>query len=224
MGDSAIDAFVAAAKAGAKPMLGAQRSRPVSTGRLIFALDATASRQPTWDLAASVTFEMFREVGGLDVQLCFYRGLEFRAFDWVSNPARLTAFMGQIRCLTGYTQISKVLDHARAEDAKRKVGALAFIGDAVETIADRPQALIDAAGSLGLPAFMFQEADDPEVEAVFKGVASASGGAWARFQPGAGKDLAAMLKAAAVYAAGGAKALEGRTDPASRLMLAQMRK
>src|SRR6516165_9316393 len=47
------------------------------TGRLIFALDATASRQPTWDTACQLQAEMFREVSGigpLDVQLVYYRG------------------------------------------------------------------------------------------------------------------------------------------------------
>jgi hypothetical protein len=47
-------------------------------GRLIFALNATMSRQPTWDQACHLQAEMFREaaaVGGLDLQLAYYRGL-----------------------------------------------------------------------------------------------------------------------------------------------------
>src|SRR5262247_1762928 len=47
-------------------------------GRLIFALDATMSRQPTWDTACRLQADMFREaaaIGGLDVQLVYYRGL-----------------------------------------------------------------------------------------------------------------------------------------------------
>jgi hypothetical protein len=32
-------------------------------GRLIFALDATASRQPTWDTACELQADMFREAG-----------------------------------------------------------------------------------------------------------------------------------------------------------------
>ena len=46
-------------------------------GRLIFALDATVSRQPTWDQACHIQAEMFQEteaLGGLDVQLVYYRG------------------------------------------------------------------------------------------------------------------------------------------------------
>src|SRR5215470_6359116 len=68
--------------------------RPAPTGprsRLIFALDATMSRQPTWDTACKLQGEMFMEaqaIGGLDVQLIYFRGLgECRASRWVSEPA-----------------------------------------------------------------------------------------------------------------------------------------
>jgi hypothetical protein len=129
----AVDAFVAAAKVGTKPMLGtgSQPSPRPSSGRLIFALDATASRQPTWDMATGITCEMLREAGGLEAQLRYFRGAdEFRAFDWVSDSARLVRFMGSIRCQSGPTQIGKVLGLALTETERRKVGALVFVGDA----------------------------------------------------------------------------------------------
>src|SRR5258707_8615943 len=46
-------------------------------GRIIFALDATMSRQETWDTACKLQAEMFREDaagGGRQFQLVFYRG------------------------------------------------------------------------------------------------------------------------------------------------------
>ena len=56
------------------------------------------SRAPTWDMALKLQGEMFaavKEVGGLDVQLIYFRGLgECRASKWVSDPdalARLDA-------------------------------------------------------------------------------------------------------------------------------------
>jgi hypothetical protein len=221
---NAVDEFVAAAKAGTKPMLGTNSPPRTSSGRLIFALDATASRQATWDMAAGLTYEMFREVGGLDVQLCYYRGFgEFRAFDWVSDSARLVRFMGAIRCWSGLTQISKVLEHAKAENGRAKVGALVFIGDACEPAFDRPEALREQARSLGVSVFMFQEGGDPEVKRIFGEIASLSGGACARFEPGAAKQLAAMLKAVAIYATGGIATLAGRKDEASVLLLEQMK-
>jgi hypothetical protein len=197
---------------------------------LIFGLDATASRQPTWDIAAGITAEMFREaasIGGLEIQLCYFRGGEFRPFEWTSSAARVTAFMGSLRCQTGQTQIHRVLAHAEIETMKRKVGALVFVGDAIEHFHDNPEALRKAARSLGaakVPVFMFQEGDSADVQRVFADIAALSGGAYARFSQGAAKELAAMLNAAAAFAAGGAAALAARGDQASVLLLGQMRK
>ena len=91
-------------------------------GRLIFALDATMSRQPTWDTACALQADMFREaasVGGLDIQLVYFRGLtECRASSWVAAGDKLAALMGRIDCRGGHTQIGKVLDHARREHAE----------------------------------------------------------------------------------------------------------
>ncbi len=44
-------------------------------GKLVFAMDATMSRQPSWDAALQTQAEMFREagrIGGLDVQLVYF--------------------------------------------------------------------------------------------------------------------------------------------------------
>src|SRR3954470_24892120 len=88
-------------------------------GRLIFALDATMSRQPLWDTACKLQGDMFREaaaIGGLDVQLVYYRGLgECGASAWVSEAQRLGGLMTRIACRGGHTQIGKVLAHARRE-------------------------------------------------------------------------------------------------------------
>src|SRR6185437_4360379 len=94
-------------------------------GRLIFALDATMSRQPTWDSACTLQADMFREasgIGGLDIQLVYFRGLnECRASGWVTQSQRLAELMSHIDCRGGQTQISKVLSHARQEHAAKKV-------------------------------------------------------------------------------------------------------
>ena len=184
---------------------------PGQRGRLIFALDATMSRQPTWDTACRLQADMFREagtVGGLDVQLVYYRGLaECRASPWVAEPQRLGALMSRIDCRGGHTQIGKVLNHARRENDRRKVAVLVFIGDAMEESLDD---LCAAAGELGLrnvKAFMFQEGYDPVSERAFREIARLTGGAFCRFAPGAAHELAELLRAAAAYAAGGMKAL-----------------
>ena len=65
------------------------------TGRLIFAMDATASREPTWDSACQIQGEMFdatAALGGLQVQLVYYRGFgQCRASRWVKDRGRWCA-------------------------------------------------------------------------------------------------------------------------------------
>jgi hypothetical protein len=180
-------------------------------GRLVFALDATMSRQPTWDQACVLQADMFREaaaVGGLDIQLLYYRGLaECRASPWVAEPARLGELMSRIDCRGGHTQIGKILAHARRENDKGKVGALVFVGDAMEESLDD---LCAGAGELALsnvPAFMFQEGYDPVCEQAFREIARLTRGAYCRFSPGAAHELGELLRAAAAYAAGGMRAL-----------------
>ena len=148
-----VDAFLA-------KMRGLSIQPAANGGRLIFALDATASRQPTWDTACQLQAEMFREataIGSLSVQLVYYRGLsECRASRWVSRPEQLSGLMEQIDCRPGHTQLGKVLTHARRETELLKVQALVFVGDALEENPDNAGEL----GRLGVPAFMFQEGHD----------------------------------------------------------------
>jgi hypothetical protein len=200
-----IDAFLAHVKSLAPG------TAPGRRGRLIFALDATMSRQPTWDSACRLQADMFREaasIGGLDIQLVYYRGLaECRASQWISQPERLGELMSRIDCRGGHTQIGKVLVNARRESEKMKVQALVLVGDAMEESLDD---LCAAAGELGLrsvPAFMFQEGGDPVCEHAFREIARITRGAYCRFAPGAAHELGELLRAVAAYAAGGLKAL-----------------
>ena len=189
-----------------------ERTAPTgSRGRLIFALDATMSRQPTWDTACKLQSEMFLEaqaIGGLDVQLVYFRGMnECRASRWVSEPAALAALMEQIDCRGGHTQIRKVLVHGRHETEKAKVQALVYVGDAMEEAVDDLCARAGELGLHGVPAFVFQEGNDPEVETAFREIARLTRGAYCRFNAGAAHELRELLRAVAAYAAGGMKAL-----------------
>lgn len=180
-------------------------------GRLIFALDATASREGTWARAQALHAEMFNAsaaLGGLEVQLVYYRGMgECRASAWTGSPDRLLGLLGKVACVGGETQIGKVLRHALAEAAKGRVHALVFVGDCMEEDVD---ALCAQAGELGLrgvPAFMFHEGDDAVAARAFAQIAKLSGGACCRFDAAAPDQLRALLRAVAVFAAGGRKAL-----------------
>ena len=140
-----------------------------------------------WDSACRLQADMFREaaaIGGLDVQLVYYRGLaECRASRWVSQAERLGSLMERIDCRGGHTQIGKIIAHAKRETQVTKVQALVFVGDAMEEKLDH---LCHAAGELGLlgvPAFMFQEGDDPITEQAFREIARLTRGAYCRFDP-----------------------------------------
>ena len=216
---AAIDAFVRHARAVARPSDAA--------GRLVLALDATMSRQPTWDLACRLQGEMFDavgKVGTLDVQLVYFRGFgECRASRFVRDTASLKDLMTRIDCRGGRTQIGKVLSHALKENERGKIGALVYIGDAMEENVDE---LADKAGRLGLhgiPAFCFQEGHDPAAEAAFKEIARLSKGAWFRFDRSSADALSRLLSAVAVFATGGVKALEARGRSEDRQMIEHLR-
>ena len=200
-----IDAFLRKAAEIPPPQKAGER------GRLIFALDATASRQPTWDRACQLQGQMFREtasLGGLEVQLCYYRGFgEFTATPWTADTDRLLRRMTGVTCLGGLTQIARVLEHAVAETGTRRVNALVFVGDCMEEDVDVLGHLAGRLGILGVPAFVFQEGHDSRAEQAFRQIARLSNGAWCRFDAASARHLRDLLSAVAVYAAGGRKAL-----------------
>jgi hypothetical protein len=180
-------------------------------GRLIFALDATASREPSWDRACRIQGEMFEAtaaLGGLDVKLVFYRGFaECKASRWMTNAVELLRAMSAVSCIGGETQIERVLDHAIAETRKRKVNAVVFVGDAMEENVDRLCQLAGELGLLGTPVFVFHEGGDPVAGAAFRQIAKLSRGAYLSFDLASADRLKALLAAVAVYAAGGYRAL-----------------
>jgi hypothetical protein len=199
-----VAAFVAKARA-------LSPHAPGARGRLIFALDATMSRQPTWDMACALQADMFREaaaLGSLDIRLVYYRGYnECRASGWISDSTKLATLMSKIECRGGDTQIGRVLTDARREAVASGVRAVVFVGDATE---EKVDALCAKAGELGMlkvPVFLFQEGDDAAAERAFREIARLTGGAWCRFDPGAAAQLRELLRAAAAYAAGGREAL-----------------
>lgn len=222
--DSEIDAFVRKMKAVTPSQSGARR------GRLIFAMDATMSRQPTWDMALKLQADMFTQVkaiGGLDVQLVYFRSFdECRASPWVSDAGKLARLMTSVRCLGGYTQIARVLKHARREAENQAVNALVYVGDCMEENVDELAALAGELGILGVPAFLFQEGDDRMAETAFREIARLTRGAYCRFDSGSAAQLRELLSAVAAYAAGGQAALEdfSKGGRQARLLLEQIRR
>ena len=206
-------------------------SKPRQRGNLLFALDATASRERTWDTASQLQASMFLEVvgiGGLDLQLIYFRGMrgvnaECKASRWISDPVALARLMAKIKCATGYTQIERVLSHASRETSQRKIGAVVYVGDACE---EHPETLMKPAyelGGLGVPVFMFQEGQDSITRDRFQKIAEATHGAYHSFDQGSAKLLGELLKAVAAFAVGGVLALERQGSDAAKRLLGQIR-
>ncbi|MEM6682399.1 MAG: VWA domain-containing protein [Pseudomonadota bacterium] len=175
--------------------------------KLIFALDATMSRQPTWAIATEQQAEMFaaaQDVGGLNVQVMFFRGQgELRKSSWTTSPAQLADKMSKVTCRGGYTQIARVLRDVEHSARRDKVKALVYVGDAAE---ENPDLLCELAAQLallGVKIFMFQEGDSPNVTALFKELARISGGAYGQFDHNSAGRLRALLRAVGAYTAGG---------------------
>jgi hypothetical protein len=205
-GKAAVDAFLE--KVSATPVT----KSAGESGRLIFAMDATASREHAWDRACHIQGEMFKEtaaLGGLDIQLCYYRGFgEFNASPWLSSSDEMLKRMTSVYCRGGFTQIEKVLHQAIKQTKQQKVHALVFVGDCMEEEVDHLCQLAGELGMLGVPAFMFHEGAEPVAQRAFKQIAQLTRGAYCSFDATSAGQLRDLLNAVAVYAAGGRPALQ----------------
>lgn len=197
------------------------RERPAAApsekpGRLVFAMDATASREPSWDRACQIQGEMFSEtaaLGGLSVQLAYYRGFgEFKASSWLTETATLLREMTGVFCLGGQTQIGRLLKHVIAETKKERVQAVVFVGDAFEEDIDAVCHQAGELGVLGVPVFVFHEGSDPLARRAFEQIARLTKGACCPFDAGSAQQLRDLLGAVAVYAAGGRRALQNFSE------------
>jgi hypothetical protein len=212
----AAQAFLAATRRIAQP----------AAARLVFGLDATASREATWDAAAGLQGEMFKAVpGGLAVQLVYFGGVDRpRAGPFLTSGSTLARYMTTIRCRSGNTQIAGILRHVASEHARQPIAALVYIGDTVE---EEPETLYGLAKTIApVPAFMFWENlpdSASRTAATFKQIASITGCAMLEFNRSAPQRLAGLLGAIGAYAAGGVKALEAKGTAEARLLLGYLR-
>ena len=214
-----VSAFVNKARA-LKQFAGAQ-------SRLIFAMDATASRQPTWDYASQLHHTLFdaaAEDKSLSLQLCFFRGLgEFSASSWLNDPESLKAQLSSVHCVGGATQIATLLRHYLYEGSQSPaLKALVFIGDAVEESLDELRGLAIQCRLKELPILVFQEGRDAKANEAFKLIATLSGGAHLQFDDASSGKLRDLLRAAVKFTTGGRKALQNGSNESDKLLLKQL--
>ena len=178
-----------------------------SSGRLLFAMDATASREHAWDMACQIQADMFmttQAIGALEISLCYYRGYgEFHAFDWTTQAAKLRDQMLQVHCLAGQTQIKRTLEHALRNCSQQKIKAVVFVGDCFEESTDDVATVAGKLGMLGVPVFVFHEGHDTAARTAFKHIAQLSNGAYCPFDQNSVAQLKELLCAVAAYAVGG---------------------
>jgi hypothetical protein len=196
-------------------------------GRLAFIVDATASREAAWDLASKLQAEMFEAaatLGTLQLQLTFFRGAgsaaECKHSPWISDGRKMAELMGKISCRGGFTQIQRALRHVAGEHRRQPISACVYIDDQCEEDAGT---LIDAVSGLDVKLFVFGEGADANATPIFKELARATGGAYAPFDAGSAAQLRELLRAVAVFAAGGLAALQDRHNEAAIKLLTQMR-
>ena len=220
---STVDAFVREVE-----RLPSTSGRP-GRGRLLFGMDATASREPTWDHACSIQGEMFvaaDTLGGLDVRLAFYRGFdELKVSRWTSDGRELARLMGAVRCLAGRTQIGRLLRYAGDQRRDSRLDAVVFVGDCCEEDVDQVGHEAGQLGLLGLPVFVFQEGDDRIASRLFPQIAKLTRGAYCKFDRNSPDQLKRLLGAVAAYAAGGREALlkYGKEKGVAALLTNQMK-
>ena len=200
-----VAAFLAKVKAMPTARPGGQ------AGRLIFAMDATASREPTWDQASRIQGDMFvaaEKLGGLAVRLAFYRGFdEFKVSKWATSGVELARLMTRVDCLAGQTQIARSLAFAADEALTSRLHAMVLVGDAFEEDIDSIGSGAGKLGLLGVPVFAFQEGNDPAAGRAFRQIAKLSGGRHCVFDSASPDELRRLLGAVAAYASGGASAM-----------------
>jgi hypothetical protein len=136
--------------------------------------------------------------------------------DWLDRARNA----GRLLIARGAICISLLGRACRRRDARRaRVDALVFVDDAFEEGIEEVAAPTEQLGRHGVPAFMFQEGADPKAERAFRTIARLTRGAYCRFDVGSAHQLAELLRAVAVYAAGGVTALTARRDEGARRLL-----
>ena len=195
---------------------------PARLPRLVFALDATASRERAWAAARQVTDSLFGAApGGIEVALAVHGGGRMTAFGgFHRDVGALRDEAAGISCEPGPT---RMLDIVRESLRRPGVRAMVYIGDCFE---EDESAALALAGSLrlrGTKLVVLQDESSGTTSAlrVFRAMAGRTGGIVLPFDAGSLDPLRDALGAVASYVAGGRDMLRVRSlaSPAARLLL-----
>jgi hypothetical protein len=209
--------------AAALPVPPAPATETPTRPRLIFGVDATASREPAWAAARSVTDALVRALPGeLDVALAVHGGSRLHTFTpFTSNPATLRDRAAGLGCIAGYTRMLPILDRAMTEPGVRVV---VYIGDVFEESLSKARRLADTMGLKSIRLFVLHDTADWTARRdgdLFADLARRTGGCVLPFDANAPDRLRDLLGAVAVYAVGGERLLHERRSalPGATLLL-----
>jgi hypothetical protein len=202
--------------------LGATQQRMAArrTGRLIFGLDLTASRDAGIKqarIATAAMFDAIRSFGRIEMKLVYYRGVgECRESQWCADADVLSRSMLKLSCESGQTQIARLMRVALAE--REKLSGVVFVGDHCEESAENMYALAGMLRDKQIPLFVFHECadrDDASLRAkpVFRRMAEISGGVYVEFKPDSGEVLKELLPTVAAFSASGIEGLNRMALP-----------
>ena len=190
---------------------------PAETGtpcrpRLVFAVDATASREPAWAAARQVTDALVKALPGeLDVALAVHGGSRVHTFTaFTSDASTLRDRAAGVACHAGMTRLLPILATSLKQQSVRVV---IYIGDVFEESLPQGRQLADAMGGRGTKLIVLHDTADPGARRdaeVFWDLAKRTGGCVLPFDAGASGKLRDILSAVAVYAVGGEKLLRER--------------
>jgi hypothetical protein len=214
----ALAASAAALVPSARPLPTAPPPEPhasaVTRPRLVFGFDATASREPAWETARTVTDALVRALpGALDVALAVHGGSRLHTFTGFTSDARtLRDHAAGITCQAGRTRLLAILSAALARPGVRVV---TYIGDVYEESPSQGQKLADAMGARGIKLIVLHDTSHWSARRdyeTFLDLARRTGGCVLPFDASAPDRLRDLLAAVAVYAVGGAELVHQQRD------------
>lgn len=214
-----LDAQWAAVNAALERLGLAKPQSAHAAGRLLVALDLTASRTESLKQARIATAQMLasiKAVGKVAVKMVYFRGDECRATAWHDDAEKITGAMLSLSCKTGTTQIARVLKLALAE--KEKLSGVVLVGDHCEDIPDELLHLAATLGGCSIPLFIFHEVVDHDHHAlqarpVFEQMAKLSGGVYSEFRPDSGAILRELLSTVAAFSVAGHEGVKQIAQP-----------
>ena len=182
---------------------------PSSRPRLVFAVDATASREPAWAAARQVTDALVKALPGeLDVALAVHGGSRVHTFTAFTNdPATLRDRTAGVTCEAGLTRLLPILSASLKQPSVR---VIVYIGDVFEENVTQGRGLADSLGQRGAKLIVLHDTADPSARRdaeLFWDLAKRTGGCVLPFDVNAPGRLRDILSAVAVYAVGGEKLL-----------------